>query len=376
MASHQNREVHKPEGAGNFEARDPDLIGLQDFLLSEAPVKPTATAQELSVDELEALLVAKRSSASEVENKAPVKKAAVPKKAEKRPVVAKPEDRFAPATLVTKKTAPPKGSGKPGGRILNIAGYTLEALVIVAALWIFGSWALQQAGIAVNVNLFDSSQADDFKVLPSRPEGVYLSAYAPNTLDLPAPPSTSAPTATVENEVTPQAPRTTPTQAATAAAAVAPTPTPAIVQAQRQTLEEGAAPPPSPPRRLQISKLGIDTPVKEVTVNLGTWQVADFAAGHHRGTAMPGQAGNMVLVGHRDIRGSVFLRLNELQVGDEFKVTTDNAVYRYVVTSTFEVAPTQVEVMAPTTDPTATLITCTPVGLATKRLIVKARLEK
>ena len=91
---------------------------------------------------------------------------------------------------------------------------------------------------------------------------------------------------------------------------------------------------------------------------------------------MPGQNGNMVLVGHRDIRGSIFLRLNELQKGDEFTVYTDNASYKYVITEVREVAPTEISVLNPTLDPTATLITCTPIGLATHRLVMKAVLEK
>ena len=82
----------------------------------------------------------------------------------------------------------------------------------------------------------------------------------------------------------------------------------------------------------------------------------------------------MVLAGHRDIRGSVFLKLNELQLGDEFKVFSSVGVYRYVVSEIKEVAPTDINVMSPSTEAIATLITCTPVGIASKRLIVKAKL--
>ena len=47
-------------------------------------------------------------------------------------------------------------------------------------------------------------------------------------------------------------------------------------------------------------------------------------AGHLRGTAMPGEAGNVVLAGHRD---TVFRRLGELQRGDRLRLTTARGVF-------------------------------------------------
>jgi sortase A len=185
---------------------------------------------------------------------------------------------------------------------------------------------------------------------------------------------------TIERMVVATSPTPLPTNTpAGSAPIVAPTPTPVVVQPKPTASGKEPLRPDEastiPARRLVIPRIELDMVVKEVTIDLDTWQVADFAVGHHLGTANPGQVGNMVLVGHRDVRGSVFLRLNELQAGDDFKVFTDKAVYRYIVTGISEVAPTEVDVMSPTSDPTATLITCTPIGYATRRLIVKARLQ-
>jgi LPXTG-site transpeptidase (sortase) family protein len=295
-----------------------------------------------------------------------------------------PTARFAPASLIA--AAPEKvgvaAKTGPLQRVRNLLGYTLETLVVIAAIALSGNWLLQQAG--VNLYFFGPAQVADFSVAASRPEGLYLSANAGGVISLPptAVPATATPvqpTPTALPDLSPVVilPSPTPDQPPTPAlaVAVAPTPTPAIVPPVRQSTAQGAAtpaPPPGPARRLVIPKIGLDTPVKEVTVNLGNWQVADFVAGHHHGTAMPGQPGNMVLAGHRDIRGSIFLRLNELQKGDEFRVITDSASYRYVVTEVKEVAPNEISVLTPTIDATATLITCTPVGLATRRLILKA----
>ena len=81
-----------------------------------------------------------------------------------------------------------------------------------------------------------------------------------------------------------------------------------------------------------------------------------------------------VIAGHRDIRGSVFLHLPDLQKGDSFTVYSNAGAFHYLVTDIFEVAPTDISVMNPTADASATLITCTPLGTSNRRLIVRAKL--
>ncbi|WP_234123753.1 class D sortase [Clostridium hydrogenum] len=102
-----------------------------------------------------------------------------------------------------------------------------------------------------------------------------------------------------------------------------------------------------------------------------------FAVGHFKGTGMPGKNGNFCVAGHRSyIYGEYFNRLNELKIGDEITVETLNGEYKYKVYSIQVVLPSHTEVLNPTTDATMTLVTCTPLRVATHRLIVKARLEK
>ncbi len=401
---------------------DPDLLELQQVLFEgKLPIRPRPNLQELSVEELEALLAQKKAELARQKPHAaaPSKPGPVvepksykigpvsqplntrfqttwtlyqPERAEIANGVIEdvPTARFAPASLVAAPVVivPVVRKTGPLQRFRNLVGYTLEALVVIAAISLSGNWLLQQAG--VSLYFFGPTQIADFVVAPSRSEGLFLSAHAGGAIALPptALPATVTPvlaTPTALPNLSPvvilptATPVLTPTPETGGALAVAPTPTPAIVQPVKQSAADGAATPalpPAPARRLIIPRIGLDTAVQEVTVNLGTWQVADFIAGHNQGTAMPGQSGNMVLVGHRDIRGSIFLRLNELQKGDEFKVITDNASYHYVITEVKEVAPTEISVLAPTIDATATLITCTPVGLATRRLILKAVLLK
>ncbi len=134
---------------------------------------------------------------------------------------------------------------------------------------------------------------------------------------------------------------------------------------------------PATATEIRIPKISLDARVREVQVQLDTWEweVADFMAGHHAGTANPGDTGNVVIAGHRDIRGKIFYNLDKLKKGDDIYLYSGRGTYHYVVRKTLEVKPTSIEVMAPTTDARLTLITCTPVRFATRRLIIIADLD-
>lgn len=101
-----------------------------------------------------------------------------------------------------------------------------------------------------------------------------------------------------------------------------------------------------------------------------------YAVGHFKGTALPGQKGNFALAGHRSYTyGQYFNRLDELKIGDEIIVETVKGDYKYKIYNIKIVLPEQVEVLNSTKDATMTLVTCTPIRVATHRLIVSARLE-
>lgn len=126
------------------------------------------------------------------------------------------------------------------------------------------------------------------------------------------------------------------------------------------------------PTRLQIPAIGLDTPVYEVFVVDGAWEVAEYAAGFLNGTALPGEGGNTALAGHAGLRGAVFRNLGALAPGDEVFVDAGGRRYRYRVRETKAVWPTQVEVLDPTETPVLTMITCT--NWDTQRLVVVADL--
>lgn len=130
------------------------------------------------------------------------------------------------------------------------------------------------------------------------------------------------------------------------------------------------------PTRLRIPAMSLDSPVHEVTVDMGEWQVSPMDIGHHLGTGNPGEKGNVVLAGHRDINSALFRELDRLGPGDDIFVSNNLKEYHYRVVESYVVGPDHTEVMDSTDDNRVTLITCTPIGLATQRLIVIATLDE
>ncbi|MEZ5371455.1 MAG: class E sortase [Microthrixaceae bacterium] len=122
-----------------------------------------------------------------------------------------------------------------------------------------------------------------------------------------------------------------------------------------------------PDARLRVDALDLDVPVVE-GVDLGS---LSHGVGHWPGTAGPGEAGNMVIAGHRTTHGAPFRRLDELAVGDEVTIGVADRDVVYRVTGTEIVDPDDVEVARPTDDATATLFACHPPGSARQRLVVR-----
>ncbi|HBB29272.1 MAG TPA: hypothetical protein DC000_08505 [Clostridiales bacterium] len=97
-----------------------------------------------------------------------------------------------------------------------------------------------------------------------------------------------------------------------------------------------------------------------------------YSVGHYPETAQPGEVGNCVLLGHRNyLYGHFFRRLDELEKGDEIIIKKDENTYTYIVSESFVVSPENVWVLDQTSDSIITMITCTPIGTYTDRLIVR-----
>ena len=121
---------------------------------------------------------------------------------------------------------------------------------------------------------------------------------------------------------------------------------------------------------LSIAKLDLKVPVyngtDEINLNRG--------AGRIKGTARVDSPGNLGIAAHRD---GFFRVLKDIEIGDSIHMLTHQGKTEFVVSSITIVDPTDVSVLAPTDDPTITLVTCYPfyfVGNAPKRYIVKGEL--
>jgi sortase A len=121
--------------------------------------------------------------------------------------------------------------------------------------------------------------------------------------------------------------------------------------------------------RLTIPRLHLNTTVREGTGE----DILTLAAGHMRGTALPGGKGNVAVAGHRD---TLFSGLAGIRKNDVIEFETLQGRYEYQVDSTEVVTPEDVSVVKPGAHPELTLITCYPfdyIGPAPDRFIVKAR---
>jgi len=154
---------------------------------------------------------------------------------------------------------------------------------------------------------------------------------------------------------------------------------PGTVPTHLRNLVEGEAlpavpiptPGPEAPTRVVIPSIGIDA----LVVEGDSWEKLKLGVGHHLSTANPGERGNMVLSGHNDIYGEVFRHLGDLELGDEVIIYAGEQPYRYVVTAKQIVEPTHVSVLASTTKPVATLISCYPYMVDSHRIVVIAELQ-
>lgn len=112
----------------------------------------------------------------------------------------------------------------------------------------------------------------------------------------------------------------------------------------------------------------------ENIVTEGTSKEALKAAlGHESDTVLPGELGNCVIAGHRNYTfGKFFNRLEEVEIGDMIYIDTPTDTYSYRVYEIKTVKPEDVEILESTDKEILTLYTCTPIYIATHRLVVIA----
>ena len=122
--------------------------------------------------------------------------------------------------------------------------------------------------------------------------------------------------------------------------------------------------------RVEIPKIGVSQPMFE---GIGLDVLAN-GPGHWPGTAMPGDAGNNVVAGHRVTHSHPFLDIDQLQPGDQVVFTTAAGRFVYAVTQFFVVTPNDTWIANPTSEPTMTLFACHPKHEKSHRYVVVGKL--
>lgn len=100
---------------------------------------------------------------------------------------------------------------------------------------------------------------------------------------------------------------------------------------------------------------------------------------HAKGTYLPGEKGTSFLFAHSSGNpleqvnyNTVFVKLNELQIGDEILIKRNNKIYKYKVTQKKIVWPTDIQYLEKNNTPGIVIQTCWPIGTSIKRLLVFA----
>ncbi len=120
-----------------------------------------------------------------------------------------------------------------------------------------------------------------------------------------------------------------------------------------------------------IDKIGVELPIYHGTDE----DVLQTGVGHLEGSSLPtGDIGNnTVLTGHTGLpSASLFTNLTEMEIGDTFELYILNKVYTYEVFNIVVVEPYEVDDLeAIDGKDVVTLITCTPYGVNSHRLLVQ-----
>jgi LPXTG-site transpeptidase (sortase) family protein len=134
------------------------------------------------------------------------------------------------------------------------------------------------------------------------------------------------------------------------------------------------------PEKVTLTALGTIS-IESIELNLPLWDDAGivplrYGAGVYKKSVLPGEEGNLVILGHRmKDYGSIFNRLGEVKIGDEVVIVTmDGISHTYIVDQIIEaLLPSKLPDYLKQEESQGTqltLVTCTPTGVGSHRLLV------
>ena len=124
---------------------------------------------------------------------------------------------------------------------------------------------------------------------------------------------------------------------------------------------------------ITIDKIGVELPLYHGTSDA----VLSIAAGHVEGTSLPtgGIGTHSVISAHRGLpTARLFTDLDRMEIGDVFTITVLDRVLTYQVDQIRIVQPNDLRYLEiDQNEDFCTLLTCTPYGINTERLLVRGR---
>ena len=126
---------------------------------------------------------------------------------------------------------------------------------------------------------------------------------------------------------------------------------------------------------IRIPKLNLSLPVYHGTEE----ETLEKGIGHLYGSSLPvgGSGSHSLLAGHRGLPGAkLFTELDKLELGDAFEIHVCGSVLSYLVCDISVIEPKDTKILAKQQGrDLVSLITCTPYGINTHRLVVTGERE-
>ncbi|MBQ6708812.1 MAG: class C sortase [Clostridia bacterium] len=124
---------------------------------------------------------------------------------------------------------------------------------------------------------------------------------------------------------------------------------------------------------ITIEKIKVQLPIYHGTSD----EVLNTAVGHLEGSSIPigGEGRHSVLSAHRGLPSAkLFSELDKLVIGDTFTITILDEILTYQVEKIFIVEPDQIDKLLTVEGKDyVTLMTCTPYGINTHRLLIRSK---
>ena len=120
---------------------------------------------------------------------------------------------------------------------------------------------------------------------------------------------------------------------------------------------------------IKIPSIDLKYPILEGTEN----KILKQSVGHFESTSLPGESGNMTLIGHNNfILSEPFKNLDKVSIGELITISTTQKDYKYEVIKSYTVDPYDKSIVKSSEDTKLTLVTCT--DDASERYILEALL--